>query len=297
MAVTFTPTVTLGAAPVTTSCTPASGTSFQIGTTAVSCTATDARQRSASCSFNIVVQPPPRLSLTRFVAFGDSITLGEDGTTTLNLPLADLLQLDHPMVILTGREYPRVLGQLLSARYSTQQPLVVNAGERAERAGATTTLARFSQITASRAYDVILIMEGTNDIYGGSGGNPGGIAPAIANLRRMIGDARSRGIRVFLATVPPQNPAGFRGALGYQVVPALNAEIRTLANAEGVPLVDVFDAFNGSLGLLSADGLHPNAAGFEMVARRFYDVIRERLEIVPAAGFATSPSPLMSVGR
>ncbi|HWF86218.1 MAG TPA: HYR domain-containing protein [Vicinamibacterales bacterium] len=57
------PTVSGGAAPVTTTCSPASGSAFGLGTTSVACAATDALQRSASCSFAVSVVaapvPPP----------------------------------------------------------------------------------------------------------------------------------------------------------------------------------------------------------------------------------------------
>lgn len=279
---TFTPTVTNGDPPVTTSCTPASGSTFAVGATPVSCTATDVRQRSTSCSFSVVVQPPPRVRLTRFLAFGDSITAGEDGNTTLtSLSLEQSLRLNYPTVILSGRDYPTVLQGLLAARYTTQQPTVTNRGVSGEFAAATATLSRFTGLVASRSYDAVLLMEGANDICCGTGGNPAGVPPAIANFRRMIAEARTRGVRVFLATLPPANPSGRRGEVRYQVVPILNAEIRTLATAEGVPLVDVFDAFGGDFSLLSADGLHPNADGFARIASKFYDVLRQDLEETP----------------
>lgn len=280
--VTFAPSVIDGAPPVTTTCTPASGSVFSVGTTAVSCSATDARQRSTSCSFNVVVQPPPRVRLTRFLAFGDSITAGEDGNTTLtSFNLEHFFRVNYPTVILRGREYPTVLQGLLGARYTTQQPNVRNEGVPGEYAAATATLNRFIGLVASRAYDAVLLMEGANDICCGTGGNPMGVVPTIGNFRRMIAEARSRGVRVFLATLPPANPSGLRGSVRYQVVPILNAEIRTLATAEGVPLVDVFDAFGGDFSLLSIDGLHPNADGFARIASRFYDVIRQDLEEAP----------------
>lgn len=276
VAVTYQPTTTAGAEPVTTACTPASGSTFTIGSTPVTCTATDARQRTASCTFNVVIQAPPRISMTRFVAFGDSITWGEDGLATLTMSPADLLSWNYPTARLLGREYPTVLQQLLTARYTTQTFSVFNDGFPGEKAA--NAVSRFTDSMIRNAPQVALLLEGTNDIYGGTGGNPPGIAPAIAALRQMIVSARGRGIRVLLATVPPQNPAGPRGALGYQTVPLLNAEIRLLASSEGVPLVDVFDAFNGNLALLGPDGLHPNANGYVTIANKFYDVIRAQFE-------------------
>ena len=40
-----------GEAPVTMTCTPAAGTAFSIGQKTVTCSATDALQRTDSCSF------------------------------------------------------------------------------------------------------------------------------------------------------------------------------------------------------------------------------------------------------
>jgi len=290
IAVTYLPTVSFGAEPVTTSCSPVSGSPFPVGSTPVTCTATDVQRRTSTCTFNVVVQQPPRISVTRFAAFGDSITWGEDGALTLTNAMRDFTGLALQALRLTGREYPTVVQQLLSARYTTQPITVGNQGVPGEKAGDSSTLSRFSAIAGSGQFDVILLMEGTNDIYGGTGGNPPGIAPAIANLRRMILDARNRNVRVFLATVPPQNPNGPRGALGYQTVPLLNAEIRLLASSEGVPLVDVSDAFGGNLTLLGPDGLHPNAEGYATMANRFFTVLRERLEV------ATSLTGAMPLG-
>lgn len=276
-AVSFTTSVILGATPVTTTCTPPSGSLFPIGTTRVTCTATDARQRSASCSFNIVVQPSPTIRFTKIAAFGDSITWGEDGVVLTAVPTLPAFGFNVPTIRLVGREYPTVLQQLLSARYATQSISVLNNGNPGERTADPAAFTRFTQMTSSRTWEVVLLMQGTNDIFYGDATQ---VAPAIAALRRMIGDARSRGIRTFLATVPPMRAGGSR-ALGINVVPQLNAEIRLLATTEGVPLVDVFDAFNGNLALLAGDGLHPNADGYSVIATRFYDVVRRELETPP----------------
>jgi lysophospholipase L1-like esterase len=124
------------------------------------------------------VQPPPKIQLTKFAAFGDSITAGEDGSDpSLTFQPNRLGEPSFPSVILFGREYPTVLQQMLAARYTTQQIVVANAGKPQERAAASDTLARFTAVASSRLYEVILLMEGTNDIYGGTGGNPLAIPP------------------------------------------------------------------------------------------------------------------------
>jgi hypothetical protein len=48
-----------GKIPVSAKCTPASGSSFPVGSTTVSCTVTDVLNRSASCQFAVTVTTPP----------------------------------------------------------------------------------------------------------------------------------------------------------------------------------------------------------------------------------------------
>src|SRR5689334_16101700 len=82
IAVRYDQPLVLGEAPVTATCTPASNSLFNVGTTTVSCTARDSHDRTASCTFPITVTAPPRLNATKFFAFGDSMTAGELNTTT-----------------------------------------------------------------------------------------------------------------------------------------------------------------------------------------------------------------------
>ena len=58
ISVTLTPTVSGGVAPVSTSCSPASGSKFSVGTTSFSCTAVDVTQQKASCTSTVVVLAP-----------------------------------------------------------------------------------------------------------------------------------------------------------------------------------------------------------------------------------------------
>jgi lysophospholipase L1-like esterase len=117
-------------------------------------------------------------------------------------------------------------------------------------------------------------MEGTNDLFEV---DPLLITPAIENLRTMIRDARLRNVRVYIATVPPMNPLGMRGG-GASLVAPLNDRIRSLASQEGVTLVDINQAFGGNLSFLSADGLHPNASGYTLIAESFFQTLRATLE-------------------
>src|SRR6185503_18198544 len=141
------------------------------------------------------------------------------------------------------------------------------------------TFSRFVSFTSTGAYDVVLLMEGANDL------GSHGMSEIIAGLARMVDDAKSRGMKVFLATLPPENPDGFdpadRGTL-YQSVPPFNDSVRALAASKGVQFVDLYQAFGLDLTLIGNDGLHPTAAGYQTIANSFLAAIRQTLEL-PAA--------------
>jgi lysophospholipase L1-like esterase len=271
------PTLTGGTAPVTVACTPVSGSTFSVGTTAVNCTATDAQKRTATCSLAVTVSRLPQLQKANFVAFGDSITAGEDG----NLSTSAL----GPRVFLIGREYPTVLGQRLAAAYPAQATSirVVNRGQPTESAGDPATLTRFSQVLGE-GYEVVLVMEGTNDV----GSRDSRVLPqTIANLGAMLSQAMRRNVVPYLATVPPMIRDRSR-TLGATTVPFLNPLIRQLASESGVTLVDVAAAFGGdgpldNSSLLGADGLHPTEAGYQVIAGAFFEKIQATLERTPSS--------------
>lgn len=264
------PSVVGGQLPVTTLCNPASPASVSVGSTTVTCTATDARQRTAICTFTITVQPQPKLVATRFVAFGDSFTYGENGDAL------ERWRLD----IQVASPYPSLLRSELAARYTSQSVSVANEGRPGESlaliipGGPGTAPSRFSQVLSSRQYDIALVLEGVNDL---SNRDSRDIPPAIAALRGMVHDARSRSIRVMLATLPPMNPAG-RRALAWSMVPQFNDQLKAMAASENVPFADLYQAFNGDFSLLNDDGLHPNDAGYKRIADTFFDAIKAKFE-------------------
>ena len=264
-----------GAPPVTVSCTPASASTFPIGATNVSCTATDTRQRAASCQFAVTVNMPSRISLTRFVAFGDSITEGEIGDA-----VNPTLTFQSP-----AQAYPSDLRKLLSARYTAQSITVDNAGVQGEQAAGTkpSTFSRFVSYTSSRRYDAITILEGSNDIFTG---DPTGVGRAANALRQMVQDAKSRGVRPYLATVPPTDATRCvptcRGRDMHAFVVPLNDAIRNVAASEGVTLIDVYAALVVDVSrYIGADGLHPTIDGNQQIAQTFFDILKQTLEQQP----------------
>jgi lysophospholipase L1-like esterase len=275
--VAFTPTppsVQGGSQPVSVSCdAPAT---FPIGTTSVTCTGTDASARQASCTFIVTIDPPPVLAFTRFVAFGDSLTAGEVS------PAPGLLFLSP------NDAYPFRLENLLLARYPDQRITVENAGEPGEFLtfkgfqGQPSGLERLAGELRSRRPEVLLLMEGTNDLRHAQPED------VIAGLDDAIREARQRGIRVLLATLPPQRPGGIRDRVA-KMIPGFNDMVRTLAVQEGVPLVDVYAAMADDLSLIGQDDLHPTALGYQVIAETWHQVIIDELETVSA--LPTLPSP------
>ena len=272
-----------GVAPVSISCSVASGAAFSVGTTNVLCSATDARGSSAFCSFNVRVIAPPRLAYTRYLAFGDSITWGVDSP---RVPALTALLAPEPP---PAHSYPNRLRERLAERYPQQSISMLNAGIPGEYAanipGQQSGVRRFRDVLLTYNPEVVLLMEGTNDLLGGQNGADA----AIAALDAMIAEARARDRRVCLATIPPQRPNGVRNrAAVAALIPGFNDRIRALAADRGVILVDVFNAMNNDLRLIGVDDLHPTVEGFQVIADTFLAAIAANLQeaqpaIAPAA--------------
>jgi lysophospholipase L1-like esterase len=92
----------------------------------------------------------------------------------------------------------------------------------------------------------------------------------------MIRDAKQRGIRPMLATIPPARPGGRRDGLP-ALIAAFNDQVRALARREAVDLIDVFAAMD--LSMIGQDDLHPTPQGYDVMAQTFYNVIVSALDV------------------
>jgi lysophospholipase L1-like esterase len=273
VSVTFpSPTTTGGVSPVQVSCNRTSGSPFPVGTTPVQCTATDAVATSQSCTFTVTVTAQTaRLNRTRFLAFGDSLTAGE-----ITVPTTTSRGEGEPnyrLVIVPSASYPTVLATMLRARYASQANSieVINAGLSGEWAedGAL----RLPGLLTSTRPEAVLLLEGVNDI-----GAPNGPANAGRAIETMAQAVRTRGARLFLATLPPSRPGGFR-SVPVSLIMSLNSRIRLTAASEGAVLVDVYPVFEADVNrYIGTDGLHPTEAGYQRLAELFFDAIRSDLE-------------------
>ena len=262
-----------GKDPVNVACTPASGSNFPIGPTSVECRATDALDRSAACSLIVQVTKLASLSKTRFLAFGDSITAGEVtfpiGTTALGAP-------SFKLVLVPSAAYPTILAKTLQATYKAQEDLitVANYGVGGEKAAVARD--RFIAALPVVRPDAVLIMMGSNDI---PLGEDGAASLAAREVQTMAAEARNRGMRVFIATLPPPRPGGNR-AVRQVLLDDYNNRMRDVARREGAVLVEIYQALLTNVNTyIGVDGLHPTEAGYAKIAETFFNSIRANLEV------------------
>jgi lysophospholipase L1-like esterase len=285
MPVTFTvPTAIGGQPPVTVACSAQSGAPFPLGSTIVTCTATDTFSRQASCNFNVTVTAPPRISKTRFLAFGDSITFGRCGASPSLCP-----------------PYTVRLMELLTTRYTQQTFTVTNVGVSGEIAsddlavplGRLPGQDRLDSELSRHNPEVLLLMEGTNDLF-----EDQVVGPELAALAldRMVMIAQGRGVTTFLATIPPQRLGGSRDDVAL-IIPGFNDMIRNVAQARGATLVDIYGALNADLArYIGIDDLHPTEEGLRVIGETFYAAVRNALDTTPttmSTALSSEPTSLV----
>ena len=284
------PDVTGGELPVSVRCSPQSGSRFPVGTTEVRCSAGDQLGQTARCTFAQVVLPPPMLGVTRILAFGDSLTAG---VVSAPVPGAAGQLAPHAA-------YPRKLEQRLAQGYPVQQITVVNQGLPGEFAAAA--LPRLRAVLAVHRPEVVLLMEGTNDL----GLSMATGDAALYAIDSMLGAIQASGATPVLATIPPIRAIGGRAVPAGRVRP-YNGRLRSLAAARGVPLVDVHavlgrgecsDGASPALSCIGGDDLHPTEQGYELIAGAFFDYLvgAHDLPVAGAASGWTQPTSGSTAG-
>ncbi len=269
------PTVTGGAAPIAVTCNPASGSDFRLGTTPVSCSASDAQGRAASCSFNVTLTGFT-ISATTFLAAGDSLTEGENGRPAL---------LDLP------NAYPTKLQETLDATYPDQRLRVINRGVSGwpiER-----TAEELPGELAKDRPDAVLLLSGYNNLLDECGRGPvnttdcGAAMDAIRNgVREVIKKSKEWQVRhVFVSTLTPPGPVtpGSRDRrISNDAIVEANVRIRQAVAAESATLVDVYPLFLGhEADYVEADGLHLRPGGSQVVADAFAAAITSTIPRTP----------------
>ena len=290
------PIVQGGLAPLTGGCDPASGTTFSVGRTTVSCDAQDALQQAVSCTLEVSVQES--LGIARIVAFGDSITRGLKADL---IPSLDRAELD--LTFDPTKTYPARLQARLHQLFGVGAIEVLTAAQDGGRA--LDALPRLTEVLTSLRPDTVLLMEGTNDLF--SNTLTAQLMDVAAAMEGLVIEAKRLGVDPLLATIPPQ-----RGTPQRFLPPVLSDFLRDAAVRQNVPLVDVYTVLNDArcmtLPALRApalrlptlrsptdaqgacigdDGVHPTEEGYELMANEFFDRI---LGVYGAAAVPTTSS-------
>jgi lysophospholipase L1-like esterase len=167
-----------------------------------------------------------------------------------------------------ARGYTLRLQNRLGPHFGRAEVLEWGRSATMSREGATRTTVTLRWFNPSW----VLIHYGTNDWQDQTCQNNGVDACfTIDALREIVDDIRAFQSLPVLATLIPVNPA-LAPAGRNQWIDETNARIRDLARAEGVLLADLNAAFRaeGSLQSLYVDDIHPNDAGYDVMARGWF---------------------------
>jgi lysophospholipase L1-like esterase len=209
-----------------------------------------------------------------YLAFGDSITLGKSTHDEAN-----------------KGGYPGRLenySNLLNCDPTTCD--VVNKGKGGERTAGGVT--RIDSVLASGTYDIMLLMEGTNDILKDS---PVSNNTIQFNLGVMADKAGQNGIETVHASIIWFHPDAQWGTSRDGLVEGLKDKVVGLANSKSRSFVNAWSLLcpegndihghhhAACFSLHYTDRVylpedpdpvgHPNASGFDMLAQRFYNII------------------------
>ncbi len=134
-------------------------------------------------------------------------------------------------------------------------------------------LVRFRQDVVDLHPAVVLILAGTNDIAGNTG--PESVAQIEGNYASMAELARASGIRLIFSSVTPINGSrpdwtNFALLRSPRKILELNDWLKRYCAAHSLVYLDYYSAMVDNEGRMKADltgdGLHPNAAGFAVMA-------------------------------
>jgi lysophospholipase L1-like esterase len=131
-------------------------------------------------------------------------------------------------------------------------------------------LERFAADVLAQRPRVVHIMGGTNDLWRGEPGD--GARTTLANLAAMADLARSVGVKVVLAAVPPVSPAAALSLRHPTLLPVLNEAIAALCRSASLVHVDYARVLADARGFIeprfTTDGVHIAKAGYRAMRRQ-----------------------------
>ncbi len=208
----------------------------------------------------------------KVLAFGDSLTFGIGDEE--------------------GLGYPKRLEPMLG-----ENATVVNLGEPAEE-----TAMGLSRIgpALGEGGDVLLLMEGTNDVTHMVEGGLS-VESTLANIDAMITKTREAGIEPVLSSVVPRSPRARRDRKN-RVTASFVGELRELAISRNLRFADAYDLFDPeTVPEVFADYYdndeadrigHLNGVGYDKLANAFADLLNKIDSQPPVVGnFEPGPLP------
>jgi len=176
------------------------------------------------------------------------------------------------------------LGNSITENWGYRSPVFFSSKPYVNRGidGQTTPqmLVRFRADVINLKPAVVVILAGTNDIAGNTG--PSTIEMIGDNIMSMAELAKANGIKVVLSSIlpafdypwePGKNPSG--------KIVKLNRIIKDYADKRGIVYLDYFqsmvDERNGLKDEFTNDGVHPNAAGYKVMAPLAEEAIAKAL--------------------
>jgi lysophospholipase L1-like esterase len=194
-----------------------------------------------------------RLTRTRFMAFGDSLVVGDPAAPQASWP-----------VVLQARLRSQFPSQASSIT-------VTNAGVGGERL--TAGVLRFEEAFDAARPEAVLLMEGVNDLLS--------LGPETSTtlLQFMTQQAMSRNARVFVASMLP-TVAVRRLSQPVPNLELLNGRIEQMCRQQGAIYVDLYNQLLPEAeAIIGSDGLHPTESGYRRIADVFLSAIRGALEV------------------
>jgi lysophospholipase L1-like esterase len=234
-----------------------------------------------------VTSTPLLLSVTKYLAFGDSLTEGQNGRAGLR----------GERVVDVPNAYPTKLQSMLNVEYPGQGITVPNYGYGGEPVGDKANMLLENALVKERP-GAVLLLDGYNNMFSTC-------APGVSNtpecsqkitdvafgIRDLIRIAKrpEYGVRyIFVSTMTPPGP--FLGIppdrrIANDAIVRANTGIANMVRSEGVILVDTYPRFVGhEAEYVDQDGLHLRPVGYQALADSFFSVIKTSVTSTPAFG-------------
>jgi lysophospholipase L1-like esterase len=229
---------------------------------------------SAGAGGAAAFQPCPATGACKIMPFGDSITQGFNVAGGYRAPLFHLALEANRQITFVGsaNDYsvPTVDGMTFPRNHEGHGGFTIEGNN---------GIARFVA-TSIPAYepDIITLMIGTNDINGNNN-----LPDAPNRLGKLLDSIfmRDPNILVVLAQIVPSRTDGTNNAIKTYnaAMPALVSS--RVAQGQHIVLVDMYTAFTKDANYkqsVLADNLHPNQAGYDLMADVWFDALSPYLK-------------------